>query len=57
MRFIINIYIKDVRTKSGKALICSHEHSYYSQEDIDYILNSMYCQYVKSEAYLVELIK
>lgn len=56
MIFIINIYKKDSRTKSGKRLVGSYEFDRKDREAIDREAKSLYPTYKESDGYTFEIV-
>ena len=56
MKFILNIYIKDSRTKSGKRLVGSYEFERKDRESMEREVNSLYPTYKESDGYSFEII-
>lgn len=56
MIFIINIYKKDSRTKSGKRLCGSYEFEREDQEAMEREVKALYPTYKESDGYTFEII-
>lgn len=56
MIYILNIYKKDSRTKSGKRLCGSYEFERKDHEAIDREVKSLYPTYKESDGYIFEIV-
>jgi len=56
MKFILNIYKKDSRTKSGRRLVGSYEFERKNRESMDREVKSLYPTYKESDGYTFEII-
>lgn len=56
MIFILNIYKKDSRTKSGKRLCGSYEFDRKDREAVDREIKALYPTYKESDGYTFEII-
>lgn len=56
MKFILNIYIKDSRTKSGKRLVGSYEFERKDRESMEREVKSLYPTYKESDGYTFEIV-
>ena len=57
MTYILNIYIKDKRTKSGKRIVGSYE---YDRKDVDSMLRevrALYPTYRSEDGYMFEIVE
>jgi hypothetical protein len=57
MKFILNIYIKDTRIKSGKRLVGSYEFERKDRESMEREVKSLYPTYKQSDGYSFEIIE
>jgi hypothetical protein len=57
MKFILNIYKKDSRTKSGKRLVGSYEFERKNLESMDREVKSLYPTYKESDGYIFNIIE
>ncbi len=57
MKFILNIYIKDTRIKSGKRLVGSYEFQRKDRESMEREVKSLYPTYKQSDGYSFEIIE
>ena len=56
MKFIVNIYKKDSRTKSGRRLVGSYEFERKDRESMDREVKALYPTYKESDGYIFEII-
>ena len=56
MKFILNIYIKDSRTKSGKRLVGSYEFERKDKKAMEREVKSLYPTYKESDGYTFEIV-
>jgi hypothetical protein len=57
MTYILNIYIKDRRTKSGKRIVGSYE---YDRKDVESMLRevrALYPTYKSEDGYMFEIVE
>lgn len=55
--FLLNIYKKDTRTKSGKRLVSSYEFERTDQEAMRREVRALYPTYKESDGYMFEVIQ
>lgn len=56
MKFILNIYKKDLRTKSGKRIFGSYKFERKDRETMEREVKSLYPTYKESNGYTFEII-
>lgn len=56
MKFILNIYKKDSRTKSGRRLVGSYEYERKNREAMDREVKALYPTYKELDGYTFEII-
>ena len=57
MIFILNIYKKDSRTKSGRRLVGSYEFERKDREAMDREVEELYPLYRKDDGYVFEILE
>lgn len=57
MTFLLNIYIKDSRTKSGKRLVGSYEYDRKDRESMEREVKALFPTYKESEGYIFNIIE
>ena len=55
MSYIINIYQKDTRTRSGKRLCGSYEYELEEKEDMDRKVRELHALYKASDGYIIKV--
>lgn len=55
--FLLNIYKKDTRTKSGRRLVGSYEFERKDREAMNREVRSLYPTYKESDGYMFEVIQ
>ena len=56
MKFILNIYKKDSRTKSGRRLVGSYEYERKDRVSMDREVKALYPTYKEQDGYTFEII-
>jgi hypothetical protein len=57
MTYILNIYIKDKRTKSGKRIVGSYEYDRQDKESMRREIRELYPTYKAEDGYTFEIIE
>ena len=57
MKFILNIYKKDTRTKSGKRLVGSYEYDRKDKESMTREVKALYPTYKESDGFIFKVIE
>ena len=57
MNFILNIYKRDTRTKSGKRLVGSYEYQRRDRESMDREVKDLYPTYKESDGYIFQIVE
>lgn len=57
MNFILNIYKKDSRTKSGRRVVGSYEFERKDEESMNREIKSLYPTYKEADGYTFDVIK
>lgn len=57
MSYIINIYQKDTRTRSGKRLCGSYEYELEEKEDMERKVRELHALYKAADGYSIKVIR
>jgi hypothetical protein len=57
MKYILNIYKKDTRTKSGKRLVGSYEYDRRNKESMLREVDALYPTYKESDGFTFDIVE